>query len=138
MRNCGGCTLCCKVIGVREIAKPKDVWCAHCKIGSGCMIHASRPGACRAYTCRFLVDRKLDESWRPDGSGLVINADRARVVVHVDPDRPDAWLREPYYSKLKQWSRTSASGWPVFVSTAGRVVAVYPNRNVEVEARLPS
>ncbi len=133
MRSCDGCTLCCKVIGVQELAKPKGVWCIQCKIATGCTIHETRPNACRAYSCRFLLDQSLDENWRPDRSGLVINADRSRVVVHVDLDRPDAWLSEPYYSRLKQWSR--ASPWPVFVCTDDKVIAVYPNRNVEVNQR---
>jgi hypothetical protein len=128
--------LCCKVIGVHEFAKPRGVWCTHCNIGTGCTIHETRPKVCRAYSCRFLLDQSLDESWRPDRSGLVINADRNRVVIYVDPDRPDAWLNEPYYSRLKQWSRMSPSGWPVFVCTDDKVVAVYPNRDVEVNQRL--
>jgi len=136
MRSCDGCTLCCKVIGVHEFGKPKGVWCSHCKIGTGCMIHETRPNVCRAYSCRFLVDQSLDETWRPDRSGLVINADRNRVVVYVDPDRPAAWLQEPFYSRLKQWSRTSPSRWPVFVCIDDKVMAVYPNRDVEVNQRL--
>ena len=136
MRSCDGCTLCCKVIGVHEFAKPRGVWCTHCKIDSGCMIHETRPAVCRAYSCRFLLDRSLDESWRPSRSGLVINADRSRIVVYVDPDRPDAWQQEPFHSRLRQWSRSSPSGWPVFVCTNERVVAVYPDRDVEVQDRL--
>jgi hypothetical protein len=138
MRSCDGCTLCCKVIGVHEIAKPKGALCRHCKIDSGCMIYETRPDACHAFSCRFLLDETLDESWRPSRSGMVINTDRSRVVVYVDPDRPDAWLQEPYYSRLKQWSRTSRSGWPVFVCIQERVVAVHPGRDVEVEQRLPA
>ena len=137
MRSCDGCTLCCKVIGVHEFAKPRGVWCTHCRIDSGCTIHETRPQVCRAYSCRFLVDDSLDESWRPSRSGMVINADRSRVVIYVDPDRPGAWLQEPFYSRLKHWSRTSRSGWPVFICTGDQVVAVYSNRDVEVSERLP-
>jgi hypothetical protein len=138
MRSCDGCTLCCKVIGVQEFAKPRGVWCKHCKIDSGCTIHETRPEVCRAYSCRFLLDETLDESWRPSRSGMVINADRSRAVVYVDPDRPGSWLMEPFYSRLKHWSRTSSSGWPVFVCIAERVIAVHPGRDVEVDARLPA
>jgi hypothetical protein len=136
MRGCDGCTLCCKVIGVHEISKPRGVWCTQCKIGSGCTIYESRPNDCRAYSCRFLTDEELDESWRPSNCKMVINANRSRVVVYVDPDRPGAWLREPYYSNLKHWSRTSPSGWPVYVCIDERVIAVHPGRDVEVSQRL--
>ena len=33
VRNCDGCTLCCKVMGVAELAKPPGVQCAHCLVG---------------------------------------------------------------------------------------------------------
>jgi hypothetical protein len=138
MRNCDGCTLCCKVIGVQEFAKPRGVWCTHCKVDSGCTIHQTRPAVCRAYSCRFLIDESLDERWRPSRCGMVINADRGRVVVYVDPDRPGVWQQEPFYTRLKQWSRTTAPGWPVFVCTAEQVVALYPGRDVEVGERLPA
>ena len=138
MRSCDGCTLCCKVIGVQELAKPKGAWCRHCSADAGCTIYDARPNACRAYSCRFLLDETLDESWRPSRSGMVINADRSRVVVHVDPDRPGAWLREPFYSRLRHWSRTSPSGWPVFVCIEERVVAVRAGGHAEMEARLPA
>jgi hypothetical protein len=128
--------LCCKVIGVHEFGKPKGVWCSHCKIGTGCMIHETRPNVCRAYSCRFLVDESLDETWRPDRSGLVINGDRSRVVVYVDPDRPAAWRQEPFYSQLKKWSRASQPDWPVFVCIQDRVVAVRPDRDIEVKPQL--
>src|ERR1700761_4584225 len=136
MRSCDGCTLCCKVVGVQELAKPKGVWCSHCDIGTGCTIHETRPNACRGYTCRFLVDESLDENWRPDRSGLVINADRNRVVVHVDPGRPGKWLQEPFYSQIKRWSRKSQPDWPVFVCIQDRIVAVHPDRDVEVKPQL--
>ena len=29
-RACGSCTLCCKTMGVDELAKPPGVWCQHC------------------------------------------------------------------------------------------------------------
>src|SRR5262249_50752592 len=41
VRGCDGCTLCCKVMEVKEIAKPGGKWCAHCKTGTGCGIYDS-------------------------------------------------------------------------------------------------
>ena len=115
IRACDGCTMCCKVIGVTMIGKPRGQWCPHCDVGKGCGVYQTRPSACRNFSCRFLADLELGEIWRPCNSGLVINLDRRRVVVNVDPDRPDAWRREPFYSTFKRWSCTTLPGWAVFI-----------------------
>jgi hypothetical protein len=31
-----------------------------------------------------------------------------RVMVHVDPQRPEAWRKEPFYSVLKNLARKAA------------------------------
>ena len=138
MRACDGCTLCCKVIGVREINKPRGRWCDHCDVSKGCSIHSISPAACKAYACRFQVDPELDENWRPSKCGLVINTDRRRVVVNVDTSQPDAWRKEPFYSTLKRWSRTALPGWPVYVSIGDEVIAVFPDRDVQMTPRTPA
>lgn len=133
MRSCDGCTLCCKLLGVVSLQKPQNVWCNHCDIGKGCTIHPMRPESCRAYSCRYLVDEALDESWKPSESGMVINAEKSRVVVYVDPETPSAWRREPYYSTLKKWAKTNEPGWPVFVNVGRQIIAVYPTHDVRVQ-----
>ncbi len=35
MHSCDGCTVCCKVLKIRELDKPANIWCAECKIGGG-------------------------------------------------------------------------------------------------------
>ena len=37
-RQCGTCTLCCKLLGIKEINKPDWTWRTHCKPGRGCEI----------------------------------------------------------------------------------------------------
>lgn len=130
--------MCCKVIGVPVIGKPRGQWCKHCDADKGCAVYQARPDACRIYSCRFLVDPELDETWRPCQSGLVINLDRRRVVVNVDPDRPDAWRAEPFYSTFKRWSRATLPGWAVFISIGDDVIAVYPDRDVPVQTHVPA
>jgi hypothetical protein len=125
-------------MGVREIAKPRGAECPHCNPDSGCRIYDTRPEACRSYTCRFLLDEGLDERWRPNRCGIVVNADRSRVVIYIDPESPGTWLQEPFYSRIKQWSWNSPSGWPVYVCIGDSVVAVHPDRDVEVNERLKS
>lgn len=134
-RNCDGCTLCCKIMSVDVLEKPAGVWCQHCTVGSGCRIHATRPNACRDFYCGYLTYPGLDESWRPSLSRLVVrvNSGSGWIGIHVDPQRPDAWRKEPYYSKLKEFSRRApASKLVVLVFIGLRTWAIYPDRDVDL------
>jgi hypothetical protein len=42
-RECGSCSMCCKVYNIAEISKPAGKWCSHCKPGKGCVIHDAPP-----------------------------------------------------------------------------------------------
>src|SRR5262249_4530121 len=47
-RECGKCSLCCKLLPIQELNKPIDTWCPHCRPGhGGCTIYSSRPSECR-------------------------------------------------------------------------------------------
>src|SRR4051812_14872278 len=50
-RECGTCTLCCKVAAVEELNKPNGVWCSHCLSGKRCTIYDQRPQSCRSFYC---------------------------------------------------------------------------------------
>lgn len=77
-RDCGGCVACCTVpaIDTEEFYKSVGVACRHCTAGNGCAIYDSRPQICRAYHCVWRSMPGLDESWRPDLSGVMIVWDR--------------------------------------------------------------
>lgn len=102
MHGCDGCTACCKVLKIRELDKPGNVWCAHCKIGAGCGCYETRPESCRVYECVWLQTQRLDKpiplELRPDKSHVVIGTTNGgeEVVLHVTPDRPDAWRRQAF------------------------------------------
>lgn len=99
-RECGTCNLCCKVMGILELEKPKGVWCSHAVPGCGCAIYPDRPNSCREFSCLWLLDRSLGEEWKPEKSKLVIVPEGKATKVFVDGATPDAWKREPYYSAL--------------------------------------
>jgi hypothetical protein len=133
-RQCGSCTLCCKVMAVAEIKKPQGQSCVHCTAG-GCGIYNARPDDCRQFHCRFLIEASLKEVWRPSRSKIVLVAspDGNRIAAHVDPARPGAWKREPYYSKLKEWARKAvAYRGQVFVCIGKRTIVIFPDRDVDV------
>jgi len=69
--DCGGCTVCCTALPITEFAKPAGVTCQHCT-AAGCGIYETRYDICRSFLCGWLLLPGLDESWRPDRSGILI------------------------------------------------------------------
>lgn len=134
-RSCDDCTMCCKLLAVESIEKPRATWCPHCNQKRGCRIYADRPGECGAFYCGYRRLPQIGERWKPSKSKLVINheADTGRIVIHVDPVRPDAWRIEPFYGVLKQWSATAArQGGMVIVWTGDRATLVYPDYDTDL------
>jgi hypothetical protein len=130
-RDCGGCTMCCKLLQIAEIDKPRFEWCPHCDIGVGCQIYAQRPGACHTFHCSYLVSPDLGPEWKPSRSRIVLTYEEGpgRIGIHVDPDRPDAWRREPYYSRIRGWAEAAVrSDGQVIVWEGPSAIAVLPGR----------
>ena len=119
MYRCDNCTLCCKVMKVRELEKAGNVWCQHCKIGSGCEIYETRPESCRVYECVWLKSQRFDRpiplELRPDQSRVVIGTTNngEDVVLYVTPERPDAWKKGELGKMVARWQ---SRGMTVFVS----------------------
>ena len=102
-RSCQGCTLCCKLLGIAELEKPRGIWCSHCDPRRGCQIYGSHPNECRGFYCGFLTNGALSEIWRPTKCKMVLAYDEThapRLSVHVDPDRANVWREEPYFSQI--------------------------------------
>jgi hypothetical protein len=134
-RNCSGCTMCCKLLDIPEINKPRLQWCADCAPGIGCQIYDKRPATCRSFYCGYLTNPVLSEDWKPSRSKLLVTLDDKlnRVAVHVDPARPDAWRQEPYYSIIKRWARTAVPAQvQVLVWIGRRVFAVLPHADKDL------
>ena len=134
-RACGSCTLCCKVLSITELNKPRSVWCPHCAVGSGCRIYAERPTECREFFCGYLALPGLDEAWHPSTSKIVLVAenDSNRIAAHVDPGRPGAWRQEPFYSQLRRWAIAAASHQgQVIVCVGPKTIVVLPDKEVEL------
>jgi hypothetical protein len=106
-RQCGGCTLCCRLLPQVELAKPANSRCRHQQTGRGCAIYDKRPPACRTWSCAWLIDPDASDLSRPDRARYVIDIvldyvklrDQAGEVRHqipvlqiwLDPAQPDAW-----------------------------------------------
>jgi hypothetical protein len=89
-RECGACTLCCKVYALPEFAKPPGVWCKHCTPGKGCAIHEAPPA-----------------EWKPDRARFVLSIYPTNGFVYgqVDPGAPAAWRKAPYFDGLRAMAK---------------------------------
>jgi hypothetical protein len=78
-RACGGCTLCCRLLPVKELNKVAGQRCTHQRTGKGCAVYggAAMPSACRLWSCKWLVDPATADLSRPD---------RAHYVIDMMPD----------------------------------------------------
>ena len=109
--DCGTCTMCCKLLGITELKKPKNKLCEHCSIGVGCKIYHERPESCRAFKCIWLQTQILGRdafplSMRPDKSKVVLHLtpDEKNVVAKVDPNYPLAWTKKGISDALAVFS----------------------------------
>jgi hypothetical protein len=69
-RECGSCTLCCRLLPVPEIDKPQYARCPH-QCSKGCRIYAARPTSCAYWNCRWLAGD--DTGARPDRAHYVVD-----------------------------------------------------------------
>lgn len=133
-KACGSCGLCCKVLAIEALEKPDGVWCGHFKKGGGCGYYEHRPPACRGFHCLWLTSSRLGDEWRPDKAGFVMYSDRdgKRLNVVVDPGKPAAWRREPYYSYIKAMSRRALEGYELVVCVGDRRTVVFPTEEIDL------
>lgn len=80
MRPCGDCTLCCRLMPVRELPKGANERCKHQRWGKGCNIYATRPLPCRLWTCVWTLGTGNDMT-----EGLR-RPDRCHYVIDTMPD----------------------------------------------------
>lgn len=107
-RECGSCTLCCKVYALPEFAKPPGAWCKHCAPGKGCAIHDAAPDQCRRFFCLWMTDGTMPAEWKPDRARFVLSVYPTNGFIYgqVDPGSPGAWRKAPYFDGLRAMAKT--------------------------------
>jgi hypothetical protein len=103
VRQCGSCTSCCTLLEVADVGTGVNEWCQYCVAGKGCSIYDSRPQMCRSFSCAWLQGH-LNDDWYPEKASIVVHFSQDAVNVQVDAAHPDRWRKEPYFSKLSEWS----------------------------------
>jgi len=132
-RQCGDCSLCCKLLAIPELKKPKDEWCPNFVAGTGCGIYADRPPSCRDFSCRWLVDPTMGPEWKPSICKMVLDAKPRLLVVHADPAVTKPWRAEPYNAVLKRLAAQGLTrGTLVMVMERRRSIVILPDREVDL------
>ena len=72
-KTCGPCQVCCVALKIKtpELRKEPQVPCPHL-VQRGCGIYEGRPAVCRSFLCGWRLMPELNESWRPDLSGVML------------------------------------------------------------------
>jgi hypothetical protein len=75
MRQCGDCTLCCKLLPVPSLGKLAGQRCKYQRHGKGCAVYHTRamPPECAVWNCRWLVNDDTADLSRPDRSHIVLD-----------------------------------------------------------------
>ena len=141
-RDCGSCAVCCTLLAIDtpEIQKPSLLTCRHCT-GAGCGIYETRFPICRDYHCGWRQLPNLDESWRPDRSGVFIELVEHQGPVGRGPlaailmltgnplkaireprflDLVAAWLRRDFPVRLALPGPSGHEGYSILLNTPER------------------
>ena len=70
IRECGDCSVCCEVLEIPAINKPKKTICPNVCDGGGCSIYQERPSECRTFQCIW-SEGYTGCGQRPDKSGIM-------------------------------------------------------------------
>jgi hypothetical protein len=137
-RECGTCSLCCKVLSVPEVFSPAGKWCKHFSAGAGCDIHQLRPRSCREFSCVWLAEDWLDDSWKPSVSKFVLAWEYEGRCMSIlnDTAMPNAWKADPYYAVFKKLSAQHLSeNRIIMVVEPTRRILVLPDQEIVVGGR---
>ena len=134
-KECGTCSMCCKLLEITSLRKPANTWCGYCTPGKGCTNYRLRPKLCREFQCLWLQEDWLADEWKPSVSKFVMmwEYDQQCLTVVTDPKLPNAWKAEPYYTALKLLSKKhlDENRLVMVVIGASRYV-ILPDRDVLV------
>lgn len=100
-RRCNECTLCCKLLPVRELKKLANTRCEFQRASRGCVVYQDPkkfPRSCGLWSCNWLADPHAKGLHRPDRSHYVIDPSPD----YIEIDRNDGSPRERA-SVLQVW-----------------------------------
>lgn len=79
MQICGQCTLCCKLLEIKDVKSKPNEWCKYCT-KKGCSIYVHRPQDCKEFRCAWLQMPYAGIEMRPDKCGVIFEKLSDRVM----------------------------------------------------------
>lgn len=136
-RACNGCSMCCYLPEIEELAKPADAWCKHCTQHS-CRAYEARPQPCRDFKCAWLADARVADHWYPKRAKMLLYTAKnpkgeLEIRVRVHPKHPGRWQQEPYYAEIRRFAELGLGRRPhvhVYVSCRDDSWLVFPDGQV--------
>lgn len=130
---CNTCTLCCKLMSVIELNKPRCVWCKHIASNkNSCTIYEERPEGCKEWTCGWFSSQRsaipLPAEMRPDRSHVVISRGVKSIWFHCDPDYPDAWQKGNTHKLIN--NLVNLNNYPVYVVIGNKRLVLQKNKPI--------
>jgi hypothetical protein len=95
-RECGECTACCVVLLIDDenFKKPADQVCSNLMEKGGCKIYSTRPSVCQDWYCAWRFMEQLDDTWRPDRSGIMVRSDENGIIFQPIRDPKDVLTKD--------------------------------------------
>lgn len=85
--ECGGCTLCCKLLNVPWMNSPAGHLCKECVIDKGCKIYDNAPKDCLNFQCIYNELDNLPIELRPDRCKIIFeNVDGSIFLGTMHPN----------------------------------------------------
>jgi hypothetical protein len=140
-RECGTCSLCCKVYNIPELGKPAGKWCQHCTPGKGCGIHQNLPSQCATFNCMWRTEAALPPHWKPEHSKMVVTIFplNGHIYVQVDSSAPTAWRKQPYHGQLRLWAKNNLpKGIHVVVFVNDDATLIMPDQDMPLGLMKPT
>lgn len=111
--ECGNCTLCCKLLPIKELNKETNVVCKHV-CNNGCSIYGKHPTECSIFNCAYSQMEGVNINFRPD---------RCKVIFEKINDKLFFGTQDPEYT-ISQFTKDqihafNTQGFSVLISTNG-------------------
>jgi len=115
-RSCGKCKVCCTIMKVEELGKPRGTTCE--MLGAeGCSVYNQRPSSCRAFECLWLKGFGSN-GHRPDRSNVLVHAEDSPElgnIIVVNETKPGGYRN----TKAKQvMKKLRQSGLDLYICHA--------------------
>lgn len=127
-RQCGGCSLCCKIFPRSWLDRTLPVMrlCPHCEPGNGCLIYPDRPKPCAEFYCQWRLDESLGEEWRPDRAGFLLHRPARALPIELipDPERPQNWRRPQYLPRIRKAAAIALAQGSALMLVSGQTRSV--------------